>query len=232
MNTTIQFFATKEQFKAFRKAFAAAQNDKRAHKTYTIATGKRWDDSQDKAVEYQYRVKHDGWLNSAHYLMYNLIAGRDFYAGFTPKTKDRYIAAGGDPDRGLTGALQYLRGLVDAARALSNSATVKIPSWRQKDKEKYIGEYLKNAQATINAFVEPFGNVITAAELARLQVPNAPTTTPRSTEELAKIEKPITYRKLIGQSVVDQTPTAVAIAADVGMPEVEKKGFFQKLFGG
>lgn len=230
----MNFFTHKEQFHTFRKAFAAAQNDKRARKSIEQIEIKRYNYETNKHEPATIKVKTSGWLTSAHFLMYNLIAGRDYYAGFTPKTKETFITNSGDPDQGLLGALQQLHSIVERAKALTDEKTIKVPSWRQKDKRVYIDEYVKDAQSIVNRFVEPFNGAITHVDIARLQVPALSRITPRSTQELAQMTKPITYWKLIGRSIVDQTPMSGAVLSQgpINVTPPAKKGFFARVFGG
>lgn len=236
MNTTAKFFQDKTQYKAFRLAFANGQKDKRTNKSYTFATGKRWNDKTKASEEYQYRVKHDGWLCSTHYLLFNLVCGKDYYNGFTPKTKALFVQSGGDPDRGLNGAIDHLSSLNNQARMLLGlNVAEQPPSWI-KDKKQWVADRMNSYQTAVNAFLEPMGGVFTLQDLARIQLPSFPGC-PANREEVAG--KKLTYKELFGSDVVDQTPdeedepVVVATAADFGMKEEpKKKGILARMFGG
>ncbi len=237
MNTTTRFFQNKEQYLAFRNAFAAGQKDKRANKTYSSATGKRWNEKTRSSEEYTYRYKNDGWLCSTHYLLFNLVCGKDYYNGFTPKMRKAFVENRGDPDRALSAAISHLSSLIDAARTLLGMNEIQAPSWI-KDKKQYTADRMNTLQNQINTFLEPLGGVFTLQDLVRVQLPSFPGLTQDQITE--HTGKQVSYKQLLGPSVADQTPDEddiapttpprEAVAGDICMMP-EKKGFFKKLFG-
>ena len=236
MNTTTRFFQTKEQHKAFRIAFAAGQNDKRNRKVCSLVERPVWRDN--KYVTVMVKEKSDCWMNSAHFLLFNLVCGRDFYNGFSPKTKAIFLTSGGNPDRGMNGAIEGLGRMIASAQTILKKTSIKIPSWNQRDKETYITKYLKNAQGLVEQFLEPLGGAITVEDLARIQLP--PVVGISHLPEDHK-EKPVMYKNIIGPCVIDQTmPETAPPITSMGQttetyvivsnePE-KKKGFLGRLF--
>lgn len=219
MNTTTKFFATKEQYLAFRKAFAAAQNDSRAKKSF-VETETYIRDGKGGYVKGKVKVRQSGWLSSTYFLLFNLACGRPFYNGFTPKTKASFIDAGGDPDRALTDAIKSLKWYVDRASYIFSQTGMYIPSYI-KDKKQYINEQVKAAQADVTAFLELFAGTITTEQLSKLQLPNIITTDGKTK----------TYAEIIEDKVVEQM-SPVAVTNEIVESQTEKKGFFKSLFGG
>ena len=232
MNTTTRFFQTKEQHKAFRKAFAAAQNDKACRKSYSPSTASVWDSETKAYKTIPTKIKHDGWMCSAHYLLFNLVTGKNYYNGFTPKTKEIFISSGGQADRGLNGAIDHLSEMIACANNLLGNNVVQAPSWI-KDKKQWLADKTISWQNSINAFLLPFGGVFTLQDLARVQLPSFPGLTAE------QVKEKVTYKQAYGDQVVDQTPDeeepiVEATAADFGMtvePEPKKKGLLARMFG-
>lgn len=237
MNTTTRFFQTKDQYLAFRNAFAAAQNDKACRKTYTESTGTRWNSTTKANETYTYKTKHSGWLSSEHYLLFNLVTGKNYYNGFSPKTKKLFVESGGDADRGLNGAIDALATLIGYAGTLTGlNVEPQAPSWI-KDKKQFVVEKMASYQAYINTFLQPFGGVFTLQDLARVQLPSFPGLTNEQKEEFKG--KPLTYGQLFGEQITDQTPDEeeepiqIAVAADFGIKEPQpekKKGLLARIF--
>lgn len=228
MNTTIRFFQSKQQYLNFRTAFAAAVNDKQCRKSYTDNTGTRWNDKTQAKETYAYRTKRSGWLSSTHYLLFNLACGKNYYNGFSPKTKESFVTSGGCADRGLNTALYELEVQIDNAKMLIGQKEIVVPSYFKNIKE-FKSERMAKMQNTVNAFLLPFSGVFTIEDLARVQLPMFPRL---STEQ---IKEKVTYKQAFGPQITDQTPPSVMIAADVAIveiliPTVEKKGFFSRMF--
>lgn len=203
MNTTTRFFQTKDQYLAFRNAFASAQKDKRAHKSYADGTSQVWDSQTKKYSTIAIKIKNPGWMSSAHYLLFNLVVGKNYYNGFTPKTKKLFVESGGNADRGLNAAIQTLSTMIEYANNLLRKNEVQAPSWI-KDKKQFIADQTTKWQAAVNAFLAPFGGVFTLQDLARVELPSFPGLT---TEQIDQYKgKPCTYRELFGEQIVNQTP--------------------------
>lgn len=182
--TTAKFFDTKDQFIAFRKAFAAAQNDPRAKPSFsppkeytTTANGKR------VAIPVNGRVKIKGWLTSAHFMLFNIVRGLPADHGFTNKTSEIYIKNGGQIDLGYRIALVKLFDLrIQANRILSPDPithdTVKGSWWGKKlsaeelDKKVAVMQSQQNSyeKACVNAFLEPLNGAFTVKQLANIKL--------------------------------------------------------------
>lgn len=204
MNTTTRFFQTKDQYLAFRNAFASAQKDKRARKSYSESTMQVYDSETKAYKTVPTKIKHTGWMCSAHYLLFNLVVGKNYYSGFTPKTKKLFVECGGEADRGLNGAIEFLASMIECANSLlNNSNSAVVPSWI-KDKKQYIADKTKSWQTSVNGFLEPLGGVFTLQDLARVQLPSFPGLTKEQIEQYKG--KPLSYGQLYGEQITDQTP--------------------------
>lgn len=214
MNITTRFFQTKQQHVAFRKAFAAAQNDKACRKSYSDYTGVRWNDNGQTKETYTYRIKHSGWLSSTHYLLFNLVCGKNYYNGFSPKTKESFISSGGCADRGLNTALYDLEIHINNAKMLLGQKEIQVPSYFKNIKE-FKSERIAKMQSTVNAFLLPFGGVFTLEDLARIQLPVFPHL---SAEQ---IKEKVTYKQAFGPQITDQTPHPVMVTVQVAIIEAQ-----------
>lgn len=191
MNTTNKFFQNKQSYLAFRKAFAAAQNNEEVH------------------------------LYSTHFLFFNLVCGRPFFNGFTPKTRKNFIANGGDPDRAIRDAIQHLRVLVADTKIVLNPSHITPPSWI-KDKDEHIAKSIKRYRSHIDSFLAPFNGAITLADFAQLSLPSIPTSDGKPYADV--VDK--------GEVVIAQSLIPTEIESQVETPQAEeKKGFFRKMFG-
>lgn len=202
MNTTIRFFQTKEQYIAYRAAFASAQNSPRAKKSFTEVEIDTWDGSKGKYGKAKIKVKSYGWLTAEHFLLLNLIRSKPFYKGFTPKNSKAFIDNGGNADRALSATVQRLTDIIHNAKTLLDPSQIRIPSWR-KDKDKYISEQTQTAQKTVNAFLEVYGGALTLQDLARVRVPNAISTSGEKSYDDLGLDTE--------DSIVEQTPVVVGV---------------------
>ena len=208
----MNFYTSKKDFIAFRKAFAAAQNDQRAHKTID-----------------EVGTKNPGWINCSHFLLYNLIAGRHFYLGFSPKLKESYLNSGGDPNRGIVGAVNYLDYVIKAAKTLIDPNSINIPSWYSKnpeDKQRFIERELKQKQSTVDKFLEPFQGAFTVVDLARVVLPPHDIGRPLVPFSVEELQQKKTYWSVFGPNVIDQTPLSAEIKT-----EEKPKSFLGCIFG-
>lgn len=155
MNTTTKFFNTKEQYIAFRKAHAAAQNDPRSK----------------KGAPDVYGSKDPGWLQAKHYMLLNIICGKPFYSGFSPKVSSRFVNGGGDSQQALKSAYSALSSAITCAKTIEDPGLIKVPSW-VSDKTKASEDQLDRAKKYTTKFLEPYEGTLTVADLASLELPN------------------------------------------------------------
>lgn len=185
MNTTVKFFETKEQYLAFRAAFAAAQNNPRAKRT-TVACDEQVYRNLDGSKSC-YLVRHvgtgaarvNGWLTHAHFIFLNIVRGKPFHEGYTPKMKRSYIQNGGKPDESLYNALYRLRTAKQAAFNYLNPTPYVPSTWykfkTEADRQAHIDQTVaKNSAdnlAKAQSFLEPFAGTVSIEQLASVEVP-------------------------------------------------------------
>jgi hypothetical protein len=219
MNTTNKFFATKQDYISFRKAFAAAQNDPSSKKTlqqYKGIVGDGKGGYVDSIVKY----KSPGWLSSRYYLLFNLICNRPFYSGFTPKTKKSFTEAGGNPDRGIATAIDDLRFFVICAQKVLDPSKIKAPSYyKNKDADEYVARVLQEAKNSVKHFLVPLRETITINQLANLILPEMPVSGGKPYKEVIAGDTAIIHQ-------VQPEAEVVLTTEKVNGP---KKGFFAKI---
>lgn len=166
MTNTNKFFQTKEQYLAFRAAFAAAHNDSRAKK--------------GKADTYG--VKTPGWLTAAHYMILNEVRGYPRRRGFSEITNTTKLANGMLPDLHINNAERELSFIIIDARNFIKNEPMELSSWEipkklfgiglTDAKQKLIEEKTAKRQAKhkakLDAFLAPFGDTFTITDLIRL----------------------------------------------------------------
>lgn len=172
MNTTTKFFDTKDQYLAFRKAHAAAQNSQRAKSTLVDGTTHVWDPQTRKESVLAIKTKQVGWLQSEHFILLNVIRGKPWFSGFTPKTMERFVNNGGDAQQALKSAHSSFDYAITSAKVIDNPELIKVPSWMASHKAKHIQEETERAKKYVTKFLEPYQGTLTAVDLAKINVPS------------------------------------------------------------
>lgn len=159
MTTNNKFFETKEQYLAFRAAFAAAQNNPRAKKGEPDACG--------------YRKR--GWLSPAHYMLLNLTRGLPYDRGFSPITADRKLNNGvSNPHESRDAARKQLEKFIAYAQLYLNPKDVES-SWRyaKMTQVERNAERQKELLNCIRSFLEPVEDAFTINDLTNLKFSEA-----------------------------------------------------------
>jgi len=163
MNTKTKFFETKDQYLAFRAAFANAVTDPRAKK------------SKPDPDNNGYRTK--GWMTGAHFMLLNCIRGLSTTRGFSPMTKNKAIeCCGYSPEHNIDANKRILENFISMAKQFvaNKPADMKnYPSWRygkavsqDEANNKQQAYYL----AQIQDFLEPLAGTLTPTDLARVDI--------------------------------------------------------------
>lgn len=106
MTTKQNLFETKEQYLAFRKAWAATVNDPQAKPTLEIQQ------VNDRGSHYEQKHKRPGYMLPAHQLLFNILCGYKPYRGFTPITKHTKLKNQGYFNYGYFEAVTRLKSLI------------------------------------------------------------------------------------------------------------------------
>lgn len=200
--TATKFFDTKDQYLAFRKAFASAQNDSRAKHSFNPPKAYTTDAKGNSVlIPVQGRQKVSGWLSATHYVLHNVVRGLPVTRGFSPKTNAANLNNGGNVNGNLCSAVAHLSSLVSYATQVLNPEPITRDSvvatwWAKTLSSIQIDAKIEEMQAaqknswqvrSVNAFLEPFGGAFTIEQLASLKVPNEKliTTSPAFAEEVA-----------------------------------------------
>jgi hypothetical protein len=161
MTTTNKFFETKDQYLAFRAAFAAAQSNPRAKKGKADSVG----------------FKQPGWLSAAHFMLLNQARGLPRLRGFTEITSRVKLDNGMPADLHITYASRTLDRMIADAKAFAETKPYEPNSWETKGKSKEAIDKLieektvakrKALHDRLQAFLEPFAGAFTIADLARM----------------------------------------------------------------
>jgi hypothetical protein len=185
MNTKT-IFENKQQYLAFRAAFAAAQNDPRAKHTmvpcdeFIRVPGKAFGRKLSKGTG---RTRKNGWLTSSHFLLLNLICGRDFRTGFTYKRSNKALTNGYAPNQALCTAALGLNRAIEHAKSyleVDTKAITVFSFMRNRLKtEEEIKAHIEQRRSAIkrtakehlDIFLAPFAGLLTIEQLAKIQVP-------------------------------------------------------------
>ena len=164
MNTTTRFFQTKDQYLAFRAAFAAAQNDLRSKK--------------GKPDPNNNGYRQPGWLGAAHFMILNEIRGLPRRHGFTEITSRIKLDNGMPADLHIRYAERNIIFAIIEARQVKVEKTYEPNSWETKGKSKEDIDKLiemktvrkqKALYDRLQKFLEPFAGTLTIADLARIK---------------------------------------------------------------
>jgi len=146
---TTKYFETKEQYFAFREAWARAVNHKKTKpwvETRTDTNARR----DGSIYEYEYAIYHDSWITGAHMMLYNIIRGKDPQHGFKPLQRHSKIHGMGTINRGAHQAWERLTLL---KRNINDGG--------------YWG-------ASAKTFVAPFGDTFTIEDFEKIEIPDVP----------------------------------------------------------
>ncbi len=161
MTKTNKFFETKEQYLAFRAAFAAAQNNPRAKK------GK---------PQPPHGIRDKGWLSGAHFMLLNAVRGLPYDRGFTPITCQRKLDNGAIPDAAIASARRLLEGQIYMAKEYLNPKPAERSNrWRfgigrtasQEEADNRKMEYLLK---DLKVFLAPFDDTFSINDLANVDI--------------------------------------------------------------
>ncbi len=158
-------FKSKEHYLAFLQAWATAVNSEKG-KTHYVE--KSWTHGSTTEI---YNEKVDGWITSAHHVMYNLLRNRTFHRGFTVVSNRNKLLNGADPMFGLylaTKRLRRVQGMIQQERNHPEYVTTS-KMFGLKKEQKPTKPYWGTSH--IDAFLEPFGGTIDRDMIMKLDVP-------------------------------------------------------------
>jgi hypothetical protein len=152
-NTREIFFNdSKEQYLHFKQIWSQAVNSDKAKKTVEF----------EPTFEYTYRK--DGWLTSAHHLIYALIRGGDAYKAFTPVTKKSKLENGAYLNYGLHMARWYLSYFANRA----NQYVADVEGGKQKLSIFGKKRVIQKDHSQLEEFLLPFDGTITPQMIIKL----------------------------------------------------------------
>ena len=102
------YFETKEQYLAFRAAWASAVNSPKAKSTYKPCD--EWLSETDTYSEGTGTMRFDGWINVGHIVLFNILTGRKIDRGISPITNKAKLASGIKSDRAMRFARERIFG--------------------------------------------------------------------------------------------------------------------------
>lgn len=177
MNKSI--FETKEQYLAFRAAFAAAQNDRRAKPTFVEVPCSVYDWRIRETRSWMGKEKHSGWLNAEHFILLNAIRRKPLNRGFSPAVKQTKIHAyNKNPNLMYDRAFDRLfYAQVDAKKLLEGVETT-LSAFEQRmsadDQKAYLAkkkaDTIDRLTRSTNRILEPFNGTLTLVQFAALDL--------------------------------------------------------------
>lgn len=185
MNTK-KFFDTKEQYLAFRAAFAAAQNSPRAKRTAVPCDEYKYVAADGSKICYPTlhkgtgRARKDGWLTGAHFVLYNIIRGKDYRSGFTIRRNKVALQNAYAPNAALYYAVWKLNSAIGYAKEYLDADTKEIKLWfkfkNEAEKEEMLAkaraDIKKRALERVQEFLEPFNGTLTFDQFASIECPS------------------------------------------------------------
>lgn len=196
MTTKNNFFETKEQYLAFRKAWSNAVNDPRAKSTLKEVMGYSYSYAGGRfsATEIPTQVKVPGWLTGAHHILYNIVRGREFDNGFTFVRKQSRLINGHYINDGIYSAYHYLKLKINHAKRILDDRfeMAHNPEERKAQLIKYVEEFL-----------EPFAGTITMEQLASITDEQLPTIIPIESC-CHSMSQEVRKRLIAGKEVTDE----------------------------
>lgn len=177
MTTKQHYFATKEDYLTFRKAWAKATNDPRCKKV--LKEGKYG----------KYRT--DSWLTAAHHILFNILCNKPIDNGFTPVTNRNKLTNGTYLNHGLYFAAYHLGLRVGSASGTDNRWTaVALERFLEPIVTYLPGDPVKN--------LEKFTKLLATIEVPEIKVIESNYGRGRKVAKkiLEENIKPITYQDL------------------------------------
>lgn len=176
-------FETKEQYLAFRAAFAAAQNDKRAKPTFVEVPCSAYDWRTRETKSWMGKEKHKGWLQAQHFILLNAVRGLPLNRGFTPATNANKIASYyNNPTEGFDWALGQLKARQNDAKELIAGVKVDMfpfmvrnlermsPEEKQAELDAMKKRKEESLRRPIDKLLEPLAGTFTLEQLASLDL--------------------------------------------------------------
>ena len=180
---TKSIFETKEQYLAFRAAFAAAQNDKRAKHYFVEELTQCWDHETKKWGKMPIKTRRDGWLQAEHFIILNAIRDKPLDRGFTPITsKNKLAAFQSNPMYAFEGNLKYLKSEQEKAKLLQSPYDITISPFEFREFAKLPAPELADAiekirrgkmdriEQELEPLLEPFAGTLTIEQFAALNL--------------------------------------------------------------
>lgn len=104
---TNSIFKSKEQYLAFRAAWASSVNNAKAKPT--LKTTNEWITATDELSADIGVIRVPGNIKAEHHILYNILRGKPYDLGFTPITNYNKLANGAYINQGLFTAMIYLK---------------------------------------------------------------------------------------------------------------------------
>lgn len=181
MNNSI--FETKQQYLAFRAAFAAAQNDKRAKPTLVDLPCSTYNWRTRETHSWMGKQKIKGWLQAEHFILLNAARGKPLNRGFTPATTDRKVASyGNEPAKMFNGSLLLLQRLqwdaqkivagvkLETSPFLMRTLANLKPDEMAAELERMRQDAEDKLRKRVSVILEPFAGTLTMEQFAALKL--------------------------------------------------------------
>lgn len=153
-------FKSKEHYLAFLKAWATAGKSDKA-KTHTETRTSTYG-----STHMEIDVTIDGWITSAHHVIYNILRDRTFHKGFTMVSNRNKLLNGMSPCIGLYQAvheLKYIQKMI--TQEAEHPKASKLPFFKGKEVQPFWGT------SRIDAFLKPFDDIIDRDMIMALDIP-------------------------------------------------------------
>lgn len=168
------YFETKEQYLAFRKAWARAVNNDRRFSTlepcdeWIKEAGHNGRRGFGAVSEGTGKVRVPGWITATHHVLYNILRNRPIETGFTPVSKTSRLQNGAYINHGLYFAVDTLINHITYAK--QHKTLVKQA---EEAKKKYPNSYAvsEGKIKRLEKFLEPFDGTVSIELLASIEVP-------------------------------------------------------------
>jgi hypothetical protein len=171
MTTSNTQFVSKEHYLAFRKKWSNAVNSEKAkpHDEVRVYTY--------KGSREEYTARVDGWLTSAHHVLYNILRNRPFHKGFTMINKPSKIMGGHMPHLGLYQAVGELKNIIKLINQeaeyidpVKNEARIqRMMATFKRKREKVDKEFWGTSR--IDEFLAPFDGTVSREMLLAIDLP-------------------------------------------------------------
>ncbi len=147
---TTEYLTSKEDYLLFRSQFAAAHNHQYAKPH--LEPSDEWLSSTDEFSEGTGFHRVNGWMTATHYILLNIVRGKQPKHGFTPITNSRKLEGVPNKWNGFNCGYNTLIRLSKIAKIVAENKTP-AQKWQQDELNDFLKPFMTNNEDLFEKYV-------------------------------------------------------------------------------